>query len=277
MSSASTGRSVREVDTPTGTMRVLVSGDGAPVLYLHGVGDTGGPSALVSRLARDHTVIRPDHPGFLGSDPLGCTTVADVAERHVALLDALGVDRCTVLGASFGGWVAAELALLAPERVAGVILVDPAGLRGPERAPDLYALDAAAMMAFSFHRPELKADAERLDDAAGEVLRGNLAAARRVAPTMSAPGLAGRLTSLALPTTLVWGVQDEIFPVSYAEEWLRALPHARLELIEGSGHLPHVERLEEFWSRIGPALAESPGGVLRCRSRARSWTGPRRG
>lgn len=250
MSQTSTGRPVRDVETPAGAMRVLVSGTGTPVLYLHGVGDTGGPSALVARLARDHTVIRPDHPGFLGSDPLGCASVADVAARHVALLDVLAVDRCIVLGASFGGWVAAELALLAPERVAALVLADPAGLRGAEPAPDLYALGASAVMALSFHQPELKAGAAKIGNEASEVLRGNLAAARRMAPTMSDPGLIERLGSLALPVTVVWGAQDEVFPPSYAEEWRRAVPAARIELVEGAGHLPHVEQLEEFLTRI---------------------------
>lgn len=248
--SHSARRCVREVDTSAGTMRVLVSGDGPPMLYLHGVGDTGGPSALVSRLADDHTVIRPDHPGFLGSDPLDCMTVADIAARHLALLDALALDRCTVLGASFGGWVAAELALLAPERTAALILVDPAGLRGSEPAPNLYDLDPDAMMALSFHRPDLKAKARTLDADGRDALRLNLAAARRVAPTMSDPTLAERLPSLRPPTTVVWGAEDEIFPPSYAEGWRRALPHARLELIDGSGHLPHVERLDDFLARI---------------------------
>lgn len=246
MSTAVPGRAVREVRTAAGTVGAVVSGEGTPLLYLHGVGDTGAPSALLTRLAHEHTVIRPDHPGFLGSDPLGCATVADVAARHVALLDALGVERCTVVGSSFGGWVAAELALLAPERVAALVLVDPAGLRGPEPAPDLFALEPEQVVALSFRDPTLKAGAASLPDQAREVLRGNLAAARRLAPTLTDPTLAQRLGALACPTLVAWGADDEVFPPSYADQWRAAVPHARVEIVEGAGHLPHTERLEDF-------------------------------
>lgn len=246
------------VATADGPRRVLVGGRGPAVLYLHGVGDTGSVNPLLRRLAESRTVLRPDHPGFLGTDPLGCAEVADIAARHLPLLDAFERSGdlhgpVTVVGSSFGGWVAAELALLAPGRVADLVLVDPAGLRGPEPAADLYALDPADMVALSFHEPALKAGASRIDDSARQALLGNLAAAQRVAPTMSDPTLAARLASLATPTTVVWGVEDEIFPAAYAEQWRRALPHARVELVAGAGHLPHVERLDDFLACSGLA------------------------
>lgn len=251
MTATTKGFAVRQVATSRGVSRLAVAGSGPPLLYLHGVGDTGSINPLLRHLAGVHTVLRPDHPGFLGTDPAGCTTVADVAHHHLALLEALersGELICplVVVGSSFGGWVAAELALLAPERVAALVLIDPAGLRGPEPAPDLYTLDPATMVALSFHEPALKAGAGALDDAARDILRGNLAAAHRVAPIMSDPTLAERLPALAPLTTVVWGADDEILPASYAVQWSQALPRARVEVIENCGHLPHVERLGEF-------------------------------
>ena len=247
---------VREVVTAQGRSRVLVGGSGPALLYLHGVGDTGTINPLLRHLAERRTVLRPDHPGFLGTDPAGCASVVDVAARHLGLLDAL---QCAgelhgptvVVGSSFGGWVAAELALRAPEQVSALVLVDPAGLPTCDPRPDLYALDPVTMVALSFHQPALKAGAKALDDATGEVLHRNLLAARRVAPTMSDPTLAERLASMEPPTTVVWGAEDEIFPASCAETWRLALPGASVEILEGAGHLPHVEQLEEFLACTG--------------------------
>lgn len=234
----------REVRTAYGAVRILVGGSGPVVLYLHGVGDTGGVSPLLARLAARRTVVRPDHPGFLGSDPLGCGSVRDVAERHLALLDALDVvETCTVVGSSFGGWVAAELALLAPERVAALVLLDPAGLRGAEPAPDIFGLAPEEVVARSFHDPRLKGATPGADALA--TVRGNLAAAERLSPVLFDASLAGRLRALSAPTTVVWGAEDEILPASYAEEWRAAVPHARIEILAEAGHVPHVERLEE--------------------------------
>jgi pimeloyl-ACP methyl ester carboxylesterase len=249
---------VREIMTSQGASRVAVGGRGPTLLYLHGVGDTGTINPLLRHLAGSRTVLRPDHPGFLGTGQAGCASVVDVASHHLATLDALERTGAlhgpvVVVGSSFGGWVAAELALLAPELVSALVLIDPAGLAGAEPAPDLYALDPATMVVSSFHQAAFKASARELDQATSEVLRGNLMAARRVAPTMSDATLGERLASLTPPTTVVWGAEDEIFPVSYAEEWRVALPEPRVEVIDGAGHLPHVERLEEFLARTGLA------------------------
>lgn len=259
MSAPAAGFRLRRVETDRGHRWARVGGRGPFLLYLHGVGDIGSINPLLRRLADHYTIVRPDHPGFLGTDGAGCASVGDVAAYHVDLLEALGRegeegDGVVIVGSSFGGWVAAELALLAPTCVASLVLIDPAGLSGAEPAPDLYALDPATMVRMSFHAPDLKAGAENLDDATRGVLRSNLAAARRVAPTMSDPTLAGRLPALSLPVTVVWGAEDEIFPVSYLEEWRRVLPHARTGVVEDAGHLPHVERLDELLSFVCPSV-----------------------
>ncbi|WP_089955751.1 alpha/beta fold hydrolase [Lentzea xinjiangensis] len=74
-------------------------------------------------------VLLPTHPGFGGTPkPAGLTGVADLALAYAALLDRLGLTGITVVGNSFGGWVAAELALLASPRVGEVVIVDGIGV-----------------------------------------------------------------------------------------------------------------------------------------------------
>src|SRR3954451_19358937 len=110
-------------------VHVLSAGTGTPLLYLHGAGDLGGWPPALGSLAGTFRVVRPDHPGFNASDDdPGVDSVAALADRYQQLIDVLDVDRFDLVGPSFGGWLAAELALRVPERVGRLVLVDPAGL-----------------------------------------------------------------------------------------------------------------------------------------------------
>src|SRR3954447_1344927 len=122
-------------------MRLVIGGPGnggVPLPYPHGAGGLGAWLPALGRLAGTRTVLRPDHPGFNGSeDDPSITSPTGLAARHLALLDELAVERVDLVGTSLGGWVAAELALAAPERVRRLVLVDAAGLRPDGPAPDM--------------------------------------------------------------------------------------------------------------------------------------------
>jgi pimeloyl-ACP methyl ester carboxylesterase len=245
-----------------GRIRLLVGGEGPPLLYLHGVGDLGAWIPPLAHLARDRAVLRPDHPGFNGSDDLAVATPGDVADVHLRLLDALDVERFTLVGCSFGGWVATELALRAPDRVTQLVLIDPAGMPADEPGPDVLALDPVAAAALTFSgRPMQDAARERaaaMDaDLAAREAR-NRATARRLAggPVLQDPELPGRVTALGMPVTVVWGEDDRILPVSHARAWAAAVPHARIALVPGAGHLPHVERPTDFFACAGLGAAD---------------------
>ncbi len=115
---------------------------------------TAGDRPL-SRLAADFTVYRPDHPGFNRSDDdPSADCVLDLAFCYLDLLDALGLDRVHLAGSSLGGWIAAQLAVLAPDRVAKLVLAAAAGLRAPGAAPDIFTLNPAESAALLNHRPD---------------------------------------------------------------------------------------------------------------------------
>jgi len=253
--------SPRRVKVGAGALRVLEAGHGTPLVYLHGVGDNGEAFPVLARLAEHYRVIRPDHPGFIESDDLGAGSVGEIAEIEERLLDALGVDRFVLIGCSFGGWVAAELALRAGERVERLVLIDPVGLRGPEQGPDMFAMAPDELLRATVFDEERRAAAAAAPPPAHIAAR--LARSRAEAlrlgrdPYMHDPDLAARLAALEVDTLVVWGAQDGVVPPSYGREWLAAVRGCRLELIEDAGHLPQIERPERFLQVTGLLPAEA--------------------
>ena len=246
-----------------GRIRLLAGGAGAPLLYLHGVGDLGAWIPPLAHLAQTYRVIRPDHPGFNGSDPFEVATPADVAGVHLRLLDALGIDGVDVVGCSFGGWVATELAVLAPERVRRLVLVDPAGMPADEATPDVLGLDPVAAAPLTFSGAEMQRAAQEraqtMDPTAVARDARNRDTARRLAggPDLHDPALPGRVADLRMPITVLWGEDDRIIPVSHSRAWTAAIPHAELAVVPAAGHLPHVEQPADFFARAGLGAAAS--------------------
>jgi pimeloyl-ACP methyl ester carboxylesterase len=122
----------QDVELAWDVVRVRRDGAGPPLLWLHGshLADLWLP--FHRRLAGSLDVIAPTHPGFReGRPPAWLGGFDDLALFYRGLLDALGLDRVHVGGHALGGWLAAELAVLAPDRVASLSLVAPMGLRVP--------------------------------------------------------------------------------------------------------------------------------------------------
>lgn len=235
------------------------TGDGDPVLCLHaGVNDRRSWDPLVDVLAPAHRCIRYDRRGY------GDTTYEPEAHRPVddalAVLDAAGVERAALVGASMGGFVAADLAAEHPDRVRALVLIG-APVRGgpwPEVADEATdRLDEAEVAAEA---------AARLDEAnrwaAWHWLDGPSAPEGRVegpvrdlfldmnrrALTAPAPGeetdLAStwdRLPGLGIPTLALVGDLDERALQAFTAAVADHVPSARFELLGGTAHLPHLE------------------------------------
>src|SRR5688572_6063775 len=121
-------RTVTVWDPPI-TAKVFEAGDGEPVLFLHSGSGITGSDPLVEALSASRRVIAPRHPGFVDPEELNeLRDVHDLALYHDELLDALELDTVAVIGHSFGGMVAAELAAHYPKRVSKLVLAAPIGL-----------------------------------------------------------------------------------------------------------------------------------------------------
>lgn len=229
---------------------------GEPLLLLHGITDSWFSfSRILPLLPKGYRVIVPDQRGHGDSErPAGGYEPTSLADDAVALMDALGVRRATIVGHSMGSIVAQEVARRAPDRVAGLVLVGSdvavAGevidaflaevdtLRDP--IPDAYI---RGFQESTVHRP---VPAEFMD---------SVVAASRKAPARVwraalhglveasypiRPGRAG------VPVLLVWGERDNMFGRKGQEALLALHPGSRLIAYPDAGHTPHWEWPERF-------------------------------
>src|SRR5919202_4429599 len=255
---------------------------GPPLVLLHGVGDNAFDwQWVMPALASTHRVYALDLPGSGGSaKPLTEDYSPAFFTRFVAaFLDALQIDRATVIGNSLGGLVGLRLALAEPERVVALGLVSGAGL-GREVT---YVLRSMALpgygklaVAWGKRRPGAAQRAvgraaqifARPWDAPREWIKEQYRLARlpgfleaQLATVRAQVGLKGqrevvvdRLVQLERPTLVVWGTRDRVIPYSHAEEAASRLQEGYLELMPECGHLPAVEQPERFATVLGRFL-----------------------
>ncbi len=245
-------------------VELVQAGSGDPLLYLHGLADVHSavppepPTAFLGALAAAASVIAPALPGYAGSDGLG--PGADVEDHafHLAdFLDQLRVERADVMGASFGGWLAAEFALRHPDRVRRLVLAAPLGLHVRDNPGALFFGAAAprGVGGFGEVRGVLFADPEgpvALHALPDELPRdralrwfgglGGAAALGWRAPQLCDPKLLDRLARIEIPTLLVWGSEDRVAPPGHAAVWQDGLPESRLEVLGGAGHALTLEQ-----------------------------------
>ncbi|WP_410566533.1 alpha/beta fold hydrolase [Amycolatopsis sp. cmx-4-61] len=218
-----------------------------PFLLLHGGGGVATMTGFADLLAeRTHSrVLLPTHPGFAGTPKAGhLTGVPDLARLYVGLLDELGLTDVTVLGNSFGGWLAAEIALLKSPRVSGAVIVDGIGIEvDGHPLTDISGMTPSEIRPLSFHDP-----AKAPVPAAGGT--GPSPDVRALigytGPTMADPTLAGRLGELDVPVHVIWGESDGIAGPAYGKAYAAAIPTSTFTLLPRTGHLPQVETPEEL-------------------------------
>jgi pimeloyl-ACP methyl ester carboxylesterase len=229
---------------------------GQPFLLLHGGAGPQSVTGFAEKFAAAHRVcvLVPTHPGFGGtSRPETVTTIAALAALYRGLLDQLDLADVTVVGNSIGGWIAAEIALLASPRVSGIVLIDAVGIEVPGHpVADFFALTMDQVFQLSFHDPApFRIDPSTLPPAAQAIAAGNRAAIATYAGTsMSDPTLAQRLTTLEIPTLVLWGESDGIVDVDYGRAYAAAIPLARFQLLTATGHSPQQETPDQVIAAI---------------------------
>jgi pimeloyl-ACP methyl ester carboxylesterase len=233
-------------------------GEGRPFLFLHGGGGPQTVSSFAELLATTHhaRAISPVHPGFGGTRrPEALDSVGGLAALYVALLAELDLTDVTVVGNSVGGWIAAEMALLGSPRISGTVLIDAVGIEVPGHPiTDFFSLTMDEVFALSFHNPDpFRIDPTTLPPAAQAIATGNRAALAVYAGTsMNDPRLQQRLSTLEMPTLVLWGDSDRIVDVDYGRAFAAAIPTGRFQLLEDTGHMPQMETpdqtLEAIWA-----------------------------
>lgn len=226
---------------------MLVEGEGPPLLFLHGAGGGGRWLPFHAALARRFTLYCPSHPGHGGSPPAEWIQhVSDLAFHYLDLLDELRLPAVHLAGASFGGWIAAEVATMASHRLRSLVLIDPVGIKVEGWIyPFLFGMDLPELVGMLFHDPVnalALAPADQSAETLLELYRERTAVARvSWNPHLYDPLLRRRLGRITAPTLLCWGAHDRLAPHVCAEAWQEEIPGARLVEFAGSGHVPHLE------------------------------------
>jgi pimeloyl-ACP methyl ester carboxylesterase len=248
------------------SLEVEERGSGRPLLFLHAGEGLGPERPWLDLLARRYRVIAPWHPGW-GNSPLidPVATVDDLAYLYLDLAGVLAFEDAVLVGACFGGWIAAEMMVRSTARFSCLVLAAPLGikLRGREERDiaDMHALPRAEYLRLAWADPaQGEVDFTKLSD--GElatIVRGREAfALYGWKPYMHNPRLRRWLHRIDRPTLLLWGAQDRIVTPAYGEGWCQTIPDARIETIPAAGHFPHWEQPEAFAERLA-AFADTYG------------------
>jgi pimeloyl-ACP methyl ester carboxylesterase len=232
-------------------VHVWTAGTGDDLLFLHGAGGGGRWLPFQARLAERFTVRFPSHPGHGGAPAAEWIEhISDLAFHYLDMLDVLRVERVHLVGASFGGWIAAEIAVMAGHRLASLTLIDPVGIKVDGWIyPFLFGMDIPEIVQTIFHNP-MAALALAPPDQSIETLTHQYrqgAAIARVSwnPYLYNPLLRRRLARITVPTLLCWGTHDRLAPLDpCGRTWAKEIAGARLRVFEGSGHVPHLEEPE---------------------------------
>ncbi len=252
-------------------LETLIAGCGPTVLFLHGGFWLGDENPFIRALAGRVRVIAPSHPGFGASDAPGpdLTTPGDLAYFYLDLLDRLDLSNVVIAGASFGGWIAAEMATKDCSRLAGLALIGAFGIRPGGRndrdIQDVFGVPDRDLAKMAYFRPPPEAGNLRAiaDD---NELRRRLRARDGLAyygwqPYMHNPRLQSRLHRIKIPTLVMWGAADGIVAPSYGRVYAESIPGAAFELVDNAGHLAHVEHSEAVSDRIAQFAAYVTGGA----------------
>jgi pimeloyl-ACP methyl ester carboxylesterase len=242
------------------------AGGGAPLVWLHWLWGEPGWMDQHRGLAERFEIFVPDLPGYGQSPfPAWAREPRDVAVILLNLLDALSLERPILVGSCLGGWIAAEMAVMRPQRLAALTLIDPLGLcedwtvtpnifyAAPENVPGYFFADPSLQQARAYV-PDRSEWSETF-------LENRLTSSKLVFdPYLHSHTLAHRLNLVAAPTLVLWGAQDPLLNADHAALWSSLIPGAQHTVIPGGGHLPYVEDLDAVIGAI-TAFASAETGA----------------
>ena len=227
-------------------------GRGEPLLYLHGAGGAATVMPFMEKLAERFDVLAPEHPGFgLSDEPEWLENMHDLAYFYLDFLRKLELRGVHVVGGSIGGWLALEMAVRDTSRIKSLVLVCSAGISARGVQPgDIFLWSAEELVRNRFFDQKI-ADRRLAEPMTPELLDISLknrhtAARLSWEPRLHDPFLAKWLHRVNVPVKIIWGAEDRIIPVGYADAFKKLMPKAEVEIIPRCGHLPQEEKHEAF-------------------------------
>lgn len=239
-----------------------VKADPLPILLIHGTGASLHTwDGWVEALKETRRVIRFDLPAFglTGPEPNNNYKIERYAEVVVSVLDQLNVKKAVVAGNSLGGYISWATAVLHPDRVSQLVLVDASGYPYDAKSVPIgfklsqNPLTAGLLKGFLpkslvrrsvenvYANPELVTD-ELVERYYELTLReGNRQALKQRFVQTLPSDLAKQIPSIQVPTLLIWGAQDQLIPVKFGERFDQEISNSQLVIFEELGHVPQEE------------------------------------
>jgi len=256
-------------------LEVVHVGHGVPVLLLHGPTPVTEDLPFITALSAQAEIVGPSHPGF-GRSPRSeqFDSMYDLVHLYLDVLDRLPYDQLAVLGLSFGGWLAAELACVCSHKIRRLILVDAVGIklgaRDERDITHLFNTPPAELEARAWDDPARRPRGpfglgwqmhvqEMTDEELVRLARGwDALCLYGWRPHLYNPHLRSWLHRIRVPTLVLWGAKDRIVSPEYGRAYSELIPGARFEVIARAGHHPELEQPEVVASKIAAFLQE-PG------------------
>lgn len=250
--------------------------EGPPIILIMGLGGTVEAWGMqLPAFTRQHRVVVMDNRGAGRSDaPQRPWTIDDMAADTLAVMDAAGVERAAVLGVSMGGLIAEAVHQRAPERVSALVIAasgpppgDTAHVPAPPEVREALAMDRhrhdrrtlLERMTPLFYHPRYR---ERVPDLVERLERFEARWPQpphgyhnQLAAVLGHGGVMDRIGDIRVPTQIIHGVDDAVWPLANGERLAAAIPAARLAVLENTGHMLMIERARAFNQTVLDFLA----------------------
>jgi pimeloyl-ACP methyl ester carboxylesterase len=246
-----------ELKLKSGTIACHVGGNGRPVLCLHSAGGVRLSPAL-ERIAESHVLYLPVLPGFDGTaknDVLKSMT--DLADLAAEVIEHEIKEPCDVIGHSFGGWTAAWLAVLHPDKVQQLVLAAPAGFR-PDGVGGLVA-DPAKLRSMMFAHPENLPPEQK----PAEVQAQNRAMVHHYhGETSMDRDLVSRIDTIRALTLILYGTKDGVIPIDSPRLLKERIPKSYLVYVYDAAHALDVDQPDRFARLITDFFARGEAFIV---------------
>lgn len=235
-----------------------IVGQGRPLVYLHAGDGADREAPFIDELSRHFSVFLPSHPGFGLSDlPREFNAIDDLAYFYLDFLEQQNLRDVMLVGSSFGGWLAAEIAIRNTSRIGALVLAAPLGIKidGREQRgiTDIFSLTPAELTAHvrAHGKQEVPDYREVPEEIVTRIARNREALTLfGWSPTLYNPRLQYWLHRVDVPTLVLWGDSDKIVPVAYGDAFCQEIAGAELSIIEDAGHYLPYDKPHEFATSI---------------------------
>ena len=256
----------KTIEIDGNTIRYVEEGNSTEnLLLIHGLGASAERwEHVIPQFAKNYRVLVPDLIGFgLSDKPVVDYTTDYLSEFIRKFLKKLGIDSVSIIGSSLGGQIGAEFTYQNNSMVEKLVLISPSGImKHSTPALDAYVMaalypsDSSASNAFQIMSGSKNIDKKTIK---GFVQRMKLPNAKMAFMSTllglkDAEIISEKLVSIKSPTLIIWGENDPIIPIKYAQSFVSEIDDCRFVKMENCGHTPYVESPDKFYKIVSDFL-----------------------